>query len=64
MNPADRPYFSVEECKDLAFCALKASGAQIRDDDVDSLAEGLKRAVDDWFGDMKHLKPKHRPVWS
>lgn len=59
-----RPYFPVETCKNLAILALTASNVQVREEDIKSLAEGIKRAVDDWFGDMKHLAPKHRPSWN
>jgi hypothetical protein len=63
MKPELRPYYGMEHCTDLAFDAIKSSGAKVNDENVEDLAEAIKAAIDSWFGDCKHLTPSYRPDW-
>ncbi len=60
----EKPYVAIEDCTDLAYLYLKKANVQIKDQDVESLAESIAGSIVSWLGDMKHLTPAYRPTWG
>lgn len=61
--PHNPDNFDAEKCQDLAYEALELAKVHFQDSDVESLAYGIKQAIDSWFGDGRHLiskPPKER----